>query len=439
MPSYKTLDQIVDSVLADMQAADPEANPYVKGSFLMAQGVAVASNDFDFQAHLKELYLQSFPDTSTGEFAIRWGALRRTFRNPNTASTGPIAITGTLDGKIVPALSTLVSKSGAQYTTRFDTTLTYQSVVPSALTRVGTTAYMTVNEAIPYANGMSITVTGATPAEYNGTFPIIITGDRTITYVMTSDPGGDASVLPTSVVSVKPTGAATVDSVLEGADQNAGAGETVTFAPTIADVDADAIVMYGEISGGADIETEASFTDRRMSSWRNPARGFSPAAVKAQAKTITGTTRVWVERATPAAGQVTVYFVRDLDTSIFPTSTAISEMKAKLLEIAYAPVAEVDVIVAAPSSVAVDFTFTALSPNTSEMRTAVENNLKQFFRTATVVGVDVPLDALRAAIYSAYQKSDGTKLQSFAISAPAADVTVPDGYLASLGAINFNF
>lgn len=90
----------------------------------------------------------------------------------------------------------------------------------SSITRVTTTATLTTATAHGLQTGMIVTVAGATPTEYNGTYTITVTGDDTFTYVMGSDPGASAS----------PAGTYTIDSALapitaagfEGAD-------TVTF------------------------------------------------------------------------------------------------------------------------------------------------------------------------------------------------------------------
>lgn len=86
----------------------------------------------------------------------------------------------------------------------------------SSITRVTTTATLTTATPHGLQTGMIVTVAGATPAQYNGTFTITVTGDDTFTYVMGSDPGASAS----------PVGTYTIDSALapitaagfEGAD-----------------------------------------------------------------------------------------------------------------------------------------------------------------------------------------------------------------------------
>jgi len=63
----------------------------------------------------------------------------------------------------------------------------------SSITRVGTTATLTTAAAHGLDTGDVVKVSGASPAQYNGTFTITVTGTSTFTYSMASDPGASAS------------------------------------------------------------------------------------------------------------------------------------------------------------------------------------------------------------------------------------------------------
>lgn len=72
----------------------------------------------------------------------------------------------------------------------------------STITRVGTLATLTTSESHLRYTGETVTISGALPAEYNGTYTITVTSPTTFTYVMASDPGASAA----------PPGAYVVDS-----------------------------------------------------------------------------------------------------------------------------------------------------------------------------------------------------------------------------------
>lgn len=70
----------------------------------------------------------------------------------------------------------------------------------STLTRSGTTATCTTSTAHNLITGQQITVSGATPAGYNGTYLVTVTGTTTFTYTMAADPGASASPVGSYVV-----------------------------------------------------------------------------------------------------------------------------------------------------------------------------------------------------------------------------------------------
>ena len=100
----------------------------------------------------------------------------------------------------------LVACNGADATLIYDgtawfkvaSTTTAQTI--SSITNSGTTATLTTASAHGLATGNRVTISGATPSAYNGTFVITVTGATTFTYTMLSNPGGAASVVGTYTV-----------------------------------------------------------------------------------------------------------------------------------------------------------------------------------------------------------------------------------------------
>lgn len=76
------------------------------------------------------------------------------------------------------------------------TTSTAQTI--STITRGGTgnlTATLTTASAHGLATGNRVTISGASPSGFNGTFVITVTGSTTFTYTMAADPGGNATTV----------------------------------------------------------------------------------------------------------------------------------------------------------------------------------------------------------------------------------------------------
>ena len=98
----------------------------------------------------------------------------------------------------------LVACNGADPTLMYDgsawfkvaTTSTAQTI--SSISRGGTgnlTATLVTASAHGLITGNRVTISGATPSAFNGTYVITVTNSTTFTYTMASDPGGNASVM----------------------------------------------------------------------------------------------------------------------------------------------------------------------------------------------------------------------------------------------------
>ncbi|MCK5127651.1 MAG: baseplate J/gp47 family protein [candidate division Zixibacteria bacterium] len=151
----------------------------------------------------------------------------------------------------------------------------------------------------------------------------------------------------------------------------------------------------------------------------------------------TPATGVITAAATISLGQVRTFFMRDNDDNPIPTASEVADVKAAIDEILPANTSTNDNIVSAPIGVDVDFTFTELTPNTSTMKTAVTNNLEQFFEERTTVGLDVDEDLYRAAIANTVDTETGATVESFAISAPIGDISIDSGQIAVLGTATY--
>ena len=134
-------------------------------------------------------------------------------------------------------------------------------------------------------------------------------------------------------------------------------------------------------------------------------------------------------------GQVRVFFVRDNDLNIIPSSQEVQDVKDQILTIKPAHTSNNDVIVAGPIEVSQDFEFTALSPDTAGMRTSIESNLNSLFNTSNL-GTTITEDAYRTAIQNSYDAETQQSLTSFTIT-NSGDITVEFNELITLGSITY--
>jgi len=138
-----------------------------------------------------------------------------------STSTATSSLTGNTDGKWIHSMITtaggsfmpavngvdpMVVYDGTRWS-RSATTSTAQTI--SSITRGGTgnlTATLTTASAHSLVTGNTITVAGAIPAEFNGTFRITVTGGTTLTYTMATAPSGNASTVGTYTINYFITG-----------------------------------------------------------------------------------------------------------------------------------------------------------------------------------------------------------------------------------------
>jgi hypothetical protein len=143
-----------------------------------------------------------------------FGATSSTIYNVST-STASVSLTGntsgewvqtsltTAGGSFMPAVNgqdPMIVYDGTRWS-RSATTGTAQTI--TSITRGGTgnlTATMTTAVAHGLVTGNTITVAGATPAEFNGIYRVTVTGLTTLTYTMATAPSGDATIVGTYTV-----------------------------------------------------------------------------------------------------------------------------------------------------------------------------------------------------------------------------------------------
>lgn len=426
-------EEIANRIRTDVQNQLPESDPFLRESFIYALIIAEAGRLFDLYTQLKKLQNELFPDTATDEFADRWANFKGISRNPATRSEGNITVTGTAT-TVIPISTSFSSSAGNQYESTAAATISNQVFAVTSITRSGSTATVTTTSDHLYASSIDVIITGANEAEYNGTFNITVTDTDEFTYQVSGTPATPATgtIFSNSNIANVP-----IKSVEFGEDQNLLNGAAVTFVTPISGADQTAYVQFGAIGGGTDEESDDDFRTRYISAYQNPVAHFNEEDIILKAREVPGVTRVFVERITPAVGQVTIYFTRDNDLNIIPSPSEVDAVKEKIREIIPAHTEDADVIVDAPTPVSVDFTFTALAPNTSAMQQAISDNLGQMFREVPEVGVDLSEDAYRSTIWQSIDPQTGKFVESFTLSTPSGDISIASGEIAVLGNITF--
>jgi hypothetical protein len=127
----------------------------------------------------------------------------------DTTMAGNLAVNSTGQVKLPNGTTAQRSATPAVGSIRYNTTLqtfegysTYSGQTISSITRVTTTATLTTAANHNLSTGAFVTVSGAVPAEYNGTFSITVVDATSFTYTMLATPSGSASTVGSYLVGV---------------------------------------------------------------------------------------------------------------------------------------------------------------------------------------------------------------------------------------------
>ena len=429
---FPTLQQLVDSSRTDVRSELPTTDPTVFGSFLRALTDAVGTRAYDQQLLIEQLLDQAFPQSAVDEYLDRWAGYEDLERLSATSATGDVVVTG-LAGSTIPTNTSFSSVDGTEYLSTGAVSLTSQTFNITALTFSGGAATATTVDH-NLATGIEITVAGAVETEYNGVVVVTVVDEDTFTYPVTGTPSSPA----TGTITGSFSGAiVSVESSDTGSATNQSSGAVLSLTSPVSGVDEDAFVRMLGVQGGSDDETDDQLRVRVLQSRENIIANFNAAAIEKQARTVAGVTRVFVKPITPSVGDVTIYFMRDGDLNPFPDAGEVNAVKAAIVEILPANSDEGGVIVSSPSPVTTNYTFSAISPDTTTMRSAISANLQAFYDDSVEFEVSITEDKYRSAIINTQDTETGDFLQSFTLSSPSADITISDGEIGVLGTVSF--
>jgi len=440
--TYPKFEELAAQIRAEFYNQLPTIDPTIFGTWAMsfANGNAVLAQSI--MLIVRDLEKQMFPQTATGDFLNLWGGYEGLTRNPATGAIGNIALDDTTAAvaTAIPALTEFVGSNGVTYQSTAVSTILAINQIMSTLTSSGTTATATMASEHNLATGMTVTVSSANDAKYNVAAVITVTTREAFTYqivpgAVTPDIGAPVFDLNMASIPVQAQTTGTTTNLTSGASLTNG-----TYGAALVPIDG--------LTGGAVEETDEPYRARILLSRSDISGVFTSDQIKLAALSITGNTRVFVNRAVygaaggylaPKPGEVSIFFLRDNDANIVPAAAIIATTKAAILADGKLPAntAEADVFVQAPTLVETAFTFTALSPDTPTMRSAVENQLKAFFEDTVDFEETVTEASFLGAIQNTQDLDTGAFITSFTLTAPAADIAIAAGEIASLGAVTW--
>lgn len=386
---------------------------------------------------INKLILQLFPQTATDEYLDLWASWFGITRISAVKSTGYAVFTGTAATSIPSG--TLIQKSdGTEYATVTTTPISAQTISVTSITRSGTTATVITPNNHNLATGVSVAIDGAVETDYNITATITVTSNTTFTYTVAGSPTTPATGTITASFT---TAYIPIIASEFGVNGNSAGGSQLTLVSPIVNVDTTCYLSYDGLSGGLDLEADEALRIRLQERTANFTAPFTNSGLPVFIKNaVSGVTRIWVKDATPSAGYVTIYFTRDNDSNILPTAAQVTAVKNAIIDpetgIKPANTPDSYVVVSAPTAVNVDFTFTALSPNTPAMRAAITSTLTDYFKSDSVAeGTDITANEYNSLLFGVID-ADGNS-PTFTLSAPSGTISVAAGELAVLQTITY--
>lgn len=432
-----SIEEIIDREKTYIKEVLKSLNPTDQNAFLYSLLVAMAnlSNDNNMQLKI-DIIPNSFVTTCKTEDALQpFADIKSVPKNLATVSSGKAVISG-ITGTVIP-IGTNFLANDVKYRQTATVEIAEQSIGISNISANGRTVTVTTVSEHNFASNIPITISGCNTEAFNGTFnTVTVTGLTTFTYtiensVTATESSGDLIASATIAV-------LNLRSQTYGQITNLKNGDSLAIEGQIAGMNNNAYTMFSGISGGADDEAFEEWKKRVVYRFQHPITYFNVANIKTAVLAISGNTRCWVKECTPNVGQVTVYFVRDNDADILPDSNEIAKAKEAVEALRTVKDSKSDVFVYAPTSKVVDFNISNVVPNTATMKTAIENNIKQFFDDNVDLEATLSLEKIKSAIQSSFDLETGKQLDTYTLNNPSADIVCGTGELPVLGTITFS-
>lgn len=431
-----SIEEIIDREKTYVKEVLNSLNPTDQNTFLYSLLVAMAnlSNDNNMQLKI-DIIPNSFVTTCKTEEALQpFADVKSVPKNLATISSGKAVISG-IAGTVIPIGTNFIAND-VKYRQGATVEIAEQSIEISSISANGKTVTVETASNHNFASNIPITISGCDTEAFNGTFSTVtVTGEDKFTYSIEDTVTATETSIGTATATIA---VLNLRSQTYGANTELKNGDSLAIDGQIAGVNNNAYTMYSGISGGTDDEAFEEWKDRVVYRYQHPITYFNKANIITAVKAISGNTRVWVKECTPTVGQVTVYFVRDNDANIIPDSNEIAKAKEAVVALRTVKDSDSDVFVYAPTAKTVNFNISNVVPNTATMKTAIENNIKQFFDDNVDLEATLSLDKIKSAIQSSFDMETGKQLDTYTLSTPSADIVCSTGELPVLGTITFS-
>lgn len=222
------------------------------------------------------------------------------------------------------------------------------------------------------------------------------------------------------------TATATIVADVPGSDSENDIGQILNLTISVSGVLAPGEVL-STVTSGTDQETREEGLPRLLQRIRQPPSGGGPGDYVRWSLEVSGFTRAWEFGNLAGPNSVSVAAVRDNATpSIVPDA---GQRLALLTYLQSKAPITVDVPVITLTEQTIDLTFSELSPDTADVKTAISVAVADLFRREGGPGVTIPLSRLNEAISGAAGETSNV------LSSPSADIVSTTSQVPVVGTV----
>ena len=424
-----SLTATLNKLANDLKTAQPDSNPYEENSLLRDELKALSDRIHSIYQLFPEIEKQSFTKTADGDSLENLGIEVGINRIPATKSTGNISFQGVLGTTI--SLGTELSDTESnifETQTEVDVEALSESV---SLVAIAGNVVATFSDDHKLGNDFEVIISGASDSDFNGTFTCQAIDSLTIQYTSTNlslsgSDTGDCDYLLADV---------SVSSQEYGLDQNRVGGNILSLSTPITNIDTDGIIQQDGLVGGADEETEDGLRVRIQNKKTRPITNMNSYNIINKCLELSYVERAFVLAITPDDGQFTVYVLK-IDLSQF-NSGELDDVKDNLFGengVVGVNTNPDDVFILNPTQIETDFEFASITPDSTSMRTAIENSLQSLFDGLDVGETITDVMFNRAILNTA---TETETITDYELTTPSADITIGAGEIGTLGTLTF--
>ena len=434
IPSY---DDILRDIENSISEELPDLNVSRENTMIRAFEVAQATTIYNLYLYFENAIKQAFPWSSDGENLEEWAAYEGISRYSADYARGSLVVLGDV-GTVIP-LGTKFAYHDVSFTSLAESEIISYSVGASLkyYPSSGLLSATTYEDQKFYV-GQEITISGAAQSGLNGVKTISdISDSRDI--VFSVEPyqsfADDTCTIDAEFASVS------VISDVAGPSSNVPESTKMRQSAIISGVSFVWSNWEG-IAGGYESETDEHLW-RRLFESRKRVSGayFSKNDIKNILDGTPGVTRYLILRGHPRAPSVTIYFLRDNDENVEPTSSEIQEVFDILQPRIPIGLNDENLIISAPpdGELIYEIDFTAISPDTAALRIEVEKNINRFFKTVPIGGTIRFID-VNSIIFNTRDPETGSLVESFTESGDilTRDVSLSQGQYALKSTITWS-